>query len=216
MLGRRQIGLLDKPLDVVGLLSVRQQGGLRSGKWRPPADVPVPGLRTGGDDAQRDQHALARQSGRALHQHDKGARVLDPVIGGQHRHHRLWVLPPHVDGREPDSRSRILRQWLNEDTGCISAQAREGGELGPDDPLLLFASDDPQPVRGHGLTEPQHGLLQEGMGTQECKKLLGITRPAERPEPRPAPSRQDHCVQHRCSSLLRSPTDLLIPCSWRN
>lgn len=95
---------------------------------------------------------------------------------------------------QPDSGSGVPAHRLTQNVDGVLAETGQGRQLCADDKRLFLTSHDPQPFRGDNLAEPQHGLLEERVLAQEFEKLLGIIRPAERPESRSLTSCQDHRV----------------------
>ena len=117
-------------------------------------------------------------------------RLLDVVIGGEHRHQRVGVRGmAHVNGRQPNRHRGVQPHRLDQHAlarGCRNLLADGGG--------LFRIRDRPDALGGNQRLQTRDGLLEHGVLANDVQKLFRSARAAARPEASASPSSQDYGV----------------------
>ena len=114
------------------------------------------------------------------------------MIGGQHGHHRVGVVPTHQHRGEANTWGRITLARL--------ADERRGGQLRHllgdlrDEPLI---GDDQRLRRRDEVAQPIDGLTQHRLLADQGEQLLGMIDATGGPEPSSGPAGHDDGVEHR-------------------
>jgi hypothetical protein len=110
------------------------------------------------------------------------------LVGGQGAHHRVGIVGEQVHGGQPERRGGIAPDRLGQHLAVGRVLAYQVG-------VLLGGHHHHDAVdRG---ARPPHRRRQQRFARAQIEELLGPPPPARRPQPRPAPARQDHRVSHR-------------------
>jgi hypothetical protein len=166
------------------------------------ADVAVAGFRGGWRHAERDDIALVRERGAALHRARELVVARDGVVRRHHQQYRI------VGG------DRVHRRERERGRGAASLRL-EQDRLGPGADLLQLLGDH-EPVRFvaddqglHGALEAARaraGLLQQRARAIQRVQRLRMMLARERPQPRAGAAAEDHRLdQGRSYAQLDQP-----------
>ena len=120
----------------------------------------------------------------------KLCRVLNQVVGGKDKHHRLRVLPYQDMGGQRNRRRRISLHGFR--------QNLLPGELGDVLPCLrrlFFIGDDIDFIFRNESPKTVHRLLEKGSGAEHLQELFGAVAAAERPKARSLAAGHDDGVE---------------------
>ena len=151
--------------------------------WRPffgeDLDVPVPGLRMAGLDADRQQARAIRcaVSTATVQDAQKLFVVLDDMVGRQHDHDSVRIDPADMECSEADARCGIPADRFVQDIlfGNIRQLFREEGPLHP-------VGDDEEIAGIHRAGQASGGTLDHGFFAGDLERLLGGSLSAAGPE----------------------------------
>ena len=154
------------------------------------SDVAVAGLRTRRPQPQGDERV--GPLGDVEGQPEVGAKagtVVDRVIGGQHRDHRVVPVAHQVEGGERDGRRGVAAFRLDE-----HLPTAERRQLGAHRACVVARGHDADPLSWDDGGNACDGVLEHRPGTDDREQLLRHAHATARPEARPGASGQDDRV----------------------
>ena len=169
-------------------------------------DVPVFGVRTGGDHPERHELSPNRFPGRPPDRLCESGAVPDDVVRRQDQQNRVVCAASieRLQGRGGDRRRRVSSHRFEQYRRRRNANRLK---LLGNHEAVPFVADHDGGMRYVESLESACGGLQQGVIVQQRDELLGVVFPGQWPEPRPGAARQDngeHGVGHLgCMFLCR-------------